>query len=320
MGKTNWDDAGLPVLTDAEGAGMRDFWEVYEENYDLIYEELMREVGQMPQFGAILKSMPKEQLERQSREARARGRAALLEGAWKPLLDDQRTQGATYAAAGVRFREWFDLVSGFNRLIVPALVKKHGADAARLSRALLGLQRYLDVAMSVLGEAYLDTKEALIQKQQQAIQELSTPVLTVRDRMLLLPIIGVIDTRRARHLTQQLLQAIRANRAKVVVMDITGVPAVDSKVANHLLQTVAAARLMGATVVVTGLSADVAQALVTLGVDLQGMNTVGDLQGGLEEAEHVLGYRRAQAGNGAGGEGDGGGRGNDGRAVPMLED
>jgi rsbT co-antagonist protein RsbR len=74
-------------------------------------------------------------------------------------------------------------------------------------------------------------------------------------------------------------------------MDVTGVAAVDSKVANHLLQTVAAAKLMGALVVVTGLSADVAQALVALGVDLAKITTIGDLQGGLEEAERLLGYK-----------------------------
>jgi len=91
-----------------------------------------------------------------------------------------------------------------------------------------------------------------------------------------------------------LLRAIRANRAKVVVVDITGVGAVDSKVANHLVQTVAASRLMGATVIITGLSAEVAQTLVTLGVDLAKLNTVGDLQGGLEEAERLLGYEVVQ--------------------------
>ncbi len=75
------------------------------------------------------------------------------------------------------------------------------------------------------------------------------------------------------------------------MIDITGVPAVDSKVANHLFQTAAAARLMGAQAVITGLSADVAQALVALGIDVGRLSTVGDLQGGLEEAERILGYR-----------------------------
>ena len=73
-------------------------------------------------------------------------------------------------------------------------------------------------------------------------------------------------------------------------MDITGVATIDSKVSNHLLQTVTAARLMGAHVIVTGLSAEVAQSLVALGIELSKLNTVGDLQGGLEEAERILGY------------------------------
>jgi rsbT co-antagonist protein RsbR len=92
-------------------------------------------------------------------------------------------------------------------------------------------------------------------------------------------------------ITDGLLHAIRANRAKVVVMDVTGVVTIDSRVANHLLQTVTAARLMGAVVIVTGLSSDVAQALVALGIELSKLNTIGDLQGGLEEAERFLGYR-----------------------------
>ena len=113
----------------------------------------------------------------------------------------------------------------------------------------------------------------------------------VRERLLILPIIGAIDAQRARQLTEQLLRGIRANRAKVVVVDVTGVPAIDSAVANHLVQTVEASRLMGASVIITGLSSEIAQTLVTIGVDLSKMNAVGDLQGGIEEAERMLGYK-----------------------------
>jgi rsbT co-antagonist protein RsbR len=144
---------------------------------------------------------------------------------------------------------------------------------------------FLDIGLAI--EIYLTT----IRQQQEAIRELSTPVLQLREGLLILPIIGVIDSTRARQLTEQLLRAIRENRAKMVVMDITGVPAVDSRVANHLVQTVEASRLMGARVIVTGLSADVAQAMVTIGVDLSRLRTVGDLQGGIEEAERTLGYK-----------------------------
>ena len=100
----------------------------------------------------------------------------------------------------------------------------------------------------------------------------------------------VFAAERARQLTEQLLRGIRTNRARVVVIDITGVPAIDSTVANHLVQTVDASRLMGASVIITGLSSEIAQTLVTLGVDLSKVNAVGDLQGGIEEAERLLGY------------------------------
>jgi len=148
---------------------------------------------------------------------------------------------------------------------------------------------FLDIGLIL--DVLVAERERTINLQQDAIRELSTPVLQLRERLLILPMIGVIDSMRAKQLTDGLLLSIRANRAKIVVMDITGVAAVDSKVANHLIQTVAAARLMGANVIVTGISADVAQSLVALGVDLSSIRTMNDLQGGLEEAERLLGYR-----------------------------
>jgi rsbT co-antagonist protein RsbR len=139
--------------------------------------------------------------------------------------------------------------------------------------------------------SFVEERERVIRQQQDALRELSTPVLQVRERLLILPIIGILDTQRAQQLTEQLLRGIRTHRAKVVVIDITGVPEIDEAVANHLVQTVDASRLMGAGVIVTGLSSDIAQTLVTIGVDLSKITTVGDLQGGIEEAERVLGFK-----------------------------
>ena len=143
------------------------------------------------------------------------------------------------------------------------------------------------IAVTV-GVSFVEERERVIREQQAAIRELSTPVLQVRDRLLILPIIGVLDTQRARQLTEQLLSAIQANRAKVVVIDITGVATIDLTVANHLVQTVKATRLMGATAIITGLSSSIAQTLVDLGVDVSMIRSVGDLQGGLEVAERLL--------------------------------
>lgn len=105
---------------------------------------------------------------------------------------------------------------------------------------------------NTVGVSFVQERERIIRQQQEAIRELSTPVLQVRERLVILPIIGILDNQRARQLTEQLLKGIRTHRAKVVVIDITGVPEIDSTVANHLVQTVEASRLMGASVIITG--------------------------------------------------------------------
>ena len=287
--RARWTANGEPILTAGEQKAMADFWTVYDSKYDEVQKQLLAAVEDMPELAAIVRRMSPDQMANENRRSRDLMRKAVNDGAWAAMLESNRVQGETYAAAGVPFREWFELVSDFQRVMLPAVFERYGDDLGRATAAIAAMSRYIDISMSAIADAYLHTKEKLIAHQQQEIQDLSTPVLQVRDRLLLLPLVGMIDTHRARMITQNLLQAIRASRARVVVIDITGVPAVDSKVANHLLQTVAAARLMGATAVITGLSAEVAQALVTLGVDLSGINTVGDLQGGLEEADRLLG-------------------------------
>jgi rsbT co-antagonist protein RsbR len=172
-----------------------------------------------------------------------------------------------------------------------SLFDRYQRDKARLYAALDVYEPVANKILSIVALAFIEEREKVVRQQQEAIRELSTPVLQVREGLLILPIIGVIDTARARQLTEQLLHAIRSNRAKVVVIDITGVPNVDSKVANHLVQTVDAAKLLGAAVILTGVSPAIAQTLVTLGVDLTRMTTVGDFQGGIERADLLIGYR-----------------------------
>lgn len=186
------------------------------------------------------------------------------------------------------------------RAVALRLQEVFSKDPKKALETFLSLMKlvFMDIGLAV--DTYIHAREATMWKQQEAIRELSTPVLQIRDRLLLLPIVGVIDSQRARLITEGLLRAIRANRAKVVVMDVTGVATIDSKVANHLLQTVTAARLMGARVIVTGLSSEVAQSLAELGIDLTRMNTVGDLQGGIEEGERLLGLRLVRIDDGSG--------------------
>ncbi len=191
---------------------------------------------------------------------------------------------------GVETHEVLGIVLLLRDVLARSLFKKYQADFDLLNRVLDAYEPASNRIANTVGVSFVQERERIIRQQQEAIRELSTPVLQVRERLLILPIIGVIDAQRARQLTEQLLRGIRQNRAKVVVIDITGVPTIDSTVANHLVQTVEASRLMGASVIITGLSSEIAQTLVTIGVDLSKMNAVGDLQGGIEEAERLLGY------------------------------
>lgn len=136
--------------------------------------------------------------------------------------------------------------------------------------------------------ALREQHEDAIRQQQEAIRELSAPVLRLRDGLLVLPIIGMLDTERTRQLGDQLLDRVRTHRARAAVIDVTGVPDIDPRVATQLIQTVEASRLMGAGVIVTGISPAIASSLASSSVDLSKLNAIGDLQGGVEHAEQIL--------------------------------
>src|SRR5215208_274243 len=213
---------------------------------------------------------------------------ALETGSVETLQGYARDLSERIIRRGVETHEVLGIVLLLRDVLARALFQRYKDDHDLLTRVLDSYEPAANRIAVTVGVSFVAERERIIREQQQAIRELSTPVLQVRDRLLILPIIGVLDTQRARQLTEQLLAAIQNNRAKVVVIDITGVVSIDLTVANHLVQTVKAARLMGATAIITGLSSGIAQTLVDLGVDVSMIRSVGDLQGGLEEAEQLL--------------------------------
>jgi rsbT co-antagonist protein RsbR len=220
---------------------------------------------------------------------------ALETGSVENLQTYARELSERIIPRGVETDEVLGIVLLLRDVLARSLFARYQEDLELLNRILDSYEPAANRIAVTVGVSFVEERERVIHDQQEAIRELSTPVLQVRERLLILPIIGVLDTARARQLTEQLLGAIRDNRATVVVIDITGVATIDRTVANHLVQTVEASRLMGARTILTGLSPDIAQTLVDLGVDLGMMRTVGDLQGGLEEAERLAGYRAADA-------------------------
>jgi rsbT co-antagonist protein RsbR len=126
-------------------------------------------------------------------------------------------------------------------------------------------------------------------RQQRVLAELSTPVIQVYENILVIPLVGAIDSERARRIMEELLLGITQHQAELVIIDITGVPVVDTAVANHLMQTIKAARLLGTQSILVGISGEVAQALVHLQIDLSGVVTRSNLQAGIEYALERMG-------------------------------
>lgn len=239
----------------------------------------------------LLTAMSKEEIFAEATSVYDNYVEALETGTFEALQAYARNLSERIIPRGVETHEVVGIVLLLRDVLARSLFAKYQADFTKLNRILDAYEPAANRIANTVAVGFVQERERVIRQQQEAIRELSTPVLQVRERLLILPIIGVIDPQRARQLTEQLLRGIRTNRAKVVVIDITGVAAMDATVANHLVQTVEASRLLGATVIVTGLSPEIAQTIVNIGVDLGKMNTVGDLQGGIEQAERLLGYK-----------------------------
>jgi rsbT co-antagonist protein RsbR len=212
-------------------------------------------------------------------------------GSVKALQHYARDLSERIIPRGVETHEVVGIVLLLRDVLARSLFEKYHHDFTLLNRVLDAYEPAANRIANTVAVSFVDERERVIRQQQDSILELSTPVLQVRERLLILPIIGMLDNQRAEQLTEQLLGGIRSHRAKMVVVDITGVADVDEAVADSLVRTVDASRLMGAEVIITGLSSKIAQTLVTIGVDLSKMRTVGDLQGGIEEAERELGFR-----------------------------
>src|SRR2546428_533144 len=275
----------LPTV-DSDVALLRELVAHLRRNRTQLREEWARRITQ----AQLLMAMTQEEIFAEATSVYDNYVEALETGTLEALQAYARDLSERIIPRGVETHEVIGIVLLLRDVLARSLFGKYQTDFALLNRILDAYEPAANRIANTVAVGFVQERERIIREQQEAHSEVSTPVLQVRDRLLILPIIGVIDPQRARQLTEQLLRGIRANRAKVVVVDITGVPSVDATVANHLVQTVDASRLMGANVIVTGLSSEIAQTLVTIGVDLSKINAVGDLQGGIEEAERLLGY------------------------------
>ena len=188
------------------------------------------------------------------------------------------------AIAGFSSSETATFVFSLKQPLFAALRQGFQDDAKGLSEALWGVSTMLDKLGLVTIEAYQLGREQVIERQQQELLDLSTPVIKLWDGIVAVPLIGTLDSERTQVVMESLLEAIVENEAVIAIIDITGVPTVDTLVAQHLLKTVAAARLMGAECIISGIRPQIAQTIVHLGVELGDVTTKASLADALKVA------------------------------------
>ncbi|PJE99383.1 anti-anti-sigma factor [Streptomyces carminius] len=163
-------------------------------------------------------------------------------------------------------------------------VERDNQDPRELFPVALSINRLLDEAAALSFNAYVERREEIIQRQSRQLLEMSTPVVHLWQQILAVPLIGTLDTARTQVVMENLLQSIQTNEARVVIIDITGVPTVDTAVAQHLIQTVNAVRLMGADCFISGIRPSIAQTIAQLGIDLSTILTRATLSDALAAA------------------------------------
>ena len=192
----------------------------------------------------------------------------------REMLGDLSRQRATQGFSPL---ETATFVFSFKQPLFECLRRVYGSDAQALADDIWTATLLLDRLGLYTTDVFLKTREAVILRQQQEMLELSTPVVELWNGILALPLIGTLDSSRTQIVMQNLLEAIVGREAHLAIIDITGVPTVDTLVAQHLLKAVAAARLMGAECIISGIRPQIAQTIIHLGVDLGTVITKANL-------------------------------------------
>src|ERR1700761_3304243 len=203
---------------------------------------------------------------------------------WNPVIEILGGIAITRARQGFSPRETGNFVFSLKEAILDVLQQEIASDPTALFKESQKVNRIMTSLSVVTFETFIKGREEVILRQTDEITEISTPVIRVWDGILALPIIGTLDSARTQIVMENLLQEIVETGSSIAILDISGVPAVDSLVAQHLIKTVSATRLMGAECIISGIRPEIAQTIVHLGIDLSNINTKASLAHALRSA------------------------------------
>lgn len=236
-------------------------------------------------------SEAKELMKAFSEGIQADGEPSSFDGReWADLRSVLGALSSSRAAQGVSSEETSRFVLAMKKPLFSRLQTRHATDAAALMDTIWWVSSLVDKMAQFTVGTYQRTREEIINRQQHELLELSTPVIKLWDGVLAVPMIGTLDSNRTQLVMEALLQRIVETGSELAIIDITGVPTVDTLVAQHLLKTVAAIRLMGAECIISGIRPQIAQTIVHLGIDLQGVTTKATLADALALALKTSGY------------------------------
>lgn len=210
--------------------------------------------------------------------------------AWLQLKQQLEALSASHAAQGLSAGSTSAFVLAVKTPVFEALQQQMAGDSTGLVKAILNVTAKVDAMAQWTVAAFQRTREDIISRQQEELLELSTPVIKLWEGVLAVPMIGTLDSNRTQLVMEALLQRIVETESTIAIIDITGVPTVDTLVAQHLLKTVTAIRLMGADAIISGIRPQIAQTIVHLGIDLVGVTSKSTLAGALAVALKRTGY------------------------------
>ena len=213
---------------------------------------------------------------------------------WKPVLEFLAGLSRDRVAKGFTPSEAATFVFSFKQPLFTIMRTELGADLKEFSEEIWSATMLLDQLGLYITEIFQKTREEVIRRQQDEMMELSTPVVKLWEGILALPLIGTLDSARTQVVMESLLHKIVETGSSYAIIDITGVPLVDTLVAQHLLKTVSAARLMGADCIISGIRPQIAQTIVHLGVSLTDVVTKANMADAFALALERIGYRLAQ--------------------------
>lgn len=268
---------------------------IVDRSEDAIVAEWMKEMTAAVRRGDLLKESELQadcvKFLRLMKEALNSGGATFKDSAWHEIREMLADLSRSRAIQGFTPSETASFVFSAKRPIFTQIREGNEDDPEALAANMWMATELLDALGLYTIETYQQSREKIVRRQQEELLELSTPVVKLWDGILALPIIGTLDSARTQVMMESLLNAIAATESRVAIIDITGVPVIDTVVAQHLLKTVTAARLMGADCLISGVRPQIAQTIVHLGIDLAGITTKATLAGAFTVAIQRLGIR-----------------------------